>query len=239
MGLEKKGLIFGKGRLESLTDGVFAIIMTIFVFNISVPELILFTEGDFASERLSAKFADLWPDFLAYVISFSTLGAFWVAHHRIFRWIIYVDRPLIWINISFLMIIGLIPFSTTLLTQYLDSQNSIFAFSFNAILAGLLIYLIYYYVKRNPDLVDKSIQALIEKSSSRRIVATILTYSVAIIFSFIYLQASLFLLLLVLIPEIIPDKYFGRKTEYILFIKNLIQISQLRKLLYIRNMLRC
>lgn len=213
MGLEKKGLIFGKGRLESLTDGVFAIIMTILVFNISVPELILFTEGDFASERLSAKFADLWPDFLAYVISFSTLGAFWVAHHRIFRWIIYVDRPLIWINISFLMIIGLIPFSTTLLTQYLDSQNSIFAFSFNAILAGLLIYVIYYYVKRNPDLVDKSVQALIEKSSSRRIVATILTYSVAIIFSFIYLQASLFLLLLVLLPEIIPDKYFGRKTE--------------------------
>jgi uncharacterized membrane protein len=213
MGLEKKGLIFGKGRLESLTDGVFAIIMTILVFNISVPELILFTEGDFASERLSAKFADLWPDFLAYVISFSTLGAFWVAHHRIFRWILYVDRPLIWINISFLMIIGLIPFSTTLLTQYLDSQNSIFAFSFNAILAGLLIYAIYYYVKRDPDLVDKSIQALIEKSSSRRILATILTYSVAIIFSFIYLQASLFLLLLVLIPEIIPDKYFGRKTE--------------------------
>jgi len=213
MGLEKKGLIFGKGRLESLTDGVFAIIMTILVFNISVPELILFTEGDFASERLSAKFADLWPDFLAYVISFSTLGAFWVAHHRIFRWVLYVDRPLIWINISFLMIIGLIPFSTTLLTQYLDSQNSIFAFSFNAILAGLLIYVIYYYVKRNPDLVDKSIQALIEKSSSRRVIATILTYSVAIGFSFIYLPASLFLLLLVLIPEIIPDKYFGRKTE--------------------------
>ena len=189
MGLEKKGLIFGKGRLESLTDGVFAIIMTILVFNISVPELILFTEGDFASERLSAKFADLWPDFLAYVISFSTLGAFWVAHRRIFRWILYVDRPLIWINISFLMIIGLIPFSTTLLTQYLDSQNSIFAFSFNAILAGLLIYVIYYYVKRNPDLVDKSIQALIEKSSSRRIVATILTYSVAIIF-FIHILTS-------------------------------------------------
>ncbi len=212
MGFEKTGLIFGKGRLETLTDGVFAIIMTILVFNISVPELILFTEGDFASERLSAKFADLWPDFLAYIISFSTLGAFWVAHHRIFRWILYVDRPLIWINISFLMIIGLVPFSTTLLTQYIHSQNSIFAFSFNAILAGLLIYAIYYYVKRNPELVDKSVQALIEKSSSRRIIATILTYSVAIIFSFIYLQASLFLLLLVLLPEIIPDKYFGKKS---------------------------
>ena len=75
MGLEKKALIFSKGRLESLTDGVFAIIMTILVFNIIVPELKLFTEGDYASERLAAKFADLWPEFLAYIISFSTLGA--------------------------------------------------------------------------------------------------------------------------------------------------------------------
>ena len=213
MGFEKKGLIFSKGRLEALTDGVFAIIMTILVFNVVVPELILFTEGEFASERLSAKFADLWPDFLAYVISFSTLGAFWVAHHRVFRWILYVNRPLIWINISFLMVIGLVPFSTTLLTQYMHSQNSIFVFSFNAILAGLLIYAIYYYVKRNTELVDKSVQALIEKSSSRRVLATVLTYSVSIIFSFIYLPVSMFLLLLVLIPEIIPDKYFGRKTE--------------------------
>jgi uncharacterized membrane protein len=212
MGFEKKTLDFDKGRLVSLTDGVFAIIMTILVFNIIVPELILFTEGEFASERLSAKFADLWPDFLAYVVSFSTLGAFWVAHHRVFRWILSVDRPLIWINISFLMIIGLIPFSTTLLTQYLHSQNSIFAFSFNAIPAGLLIYAIYYYVKHHPELVDKSVQALIEKSSSRRVLATVLTYSVAIGFSFVYLPASLFLLLLVLVPEIIPDRFFGRKS---------------------------
>jgi TMEM175 potassium channel family protein len=175
MGFDNKNLIFGKGRLESLTDGVFAIIMTILVFNISVPELIIFTEGDYASERLSDRFADLWPDFLAYVISFSTLGAFWVAHHRIFRWILYVNRPLIWINISFLMVIGLVPFSTTLLTQYIHNQNSIFVFSFNAILAGLLIYAIYYYVKRNTELVDKSVQALIEKSSSRRILATVLS----------------------------------------------------------------
>ncbi|HEU5121073.1 MAG TPA: TMEM175 family protein [Candidatus Nitrosocosmicus sp.] len=212
MGLDNKNLIFDKGRLEALTDGVFAIIMTILVFNIVVPELKLFAEGDYASERLAAKFADLWPEFLAYVISFSTLGAFWVAHHRVFRWILYVNRPLIWINISFLMIIGLIPFSTTLLTQYFDSQNSIFVFSSNAILAGLLIYSIYYYVKHNTELVDSSVQVLIEKSSSRRVLAMVLTYSVSIIFSFIYLPLSIFLLLLVLVPEIIPDKYFGKKT---------------------------
>lgn len=102
--------------------------MTILVFKVSVPELILFAEGEYTSERLSSRFLDLWPDLLAYIVSFVTLGVYWVAHHRIFRRIVNVDRPLIWINISFLMTIGLIPFSTALLTQYRDQQLSIFIF---------------------------------------------------------------------------------------------------------------
>jgi len=213
MDTERKALTFSKGRLETLTDGVFAIIMTILVFNISVPELILFTEGEHAEERLSNKFASLWPDILAYIISFTTLAVYWVAHHRIFRWILYVDRPLIWINISFLMTIGIVPFSTTLLTQYLNQQISIFAYSFNAILAGVIVYALYFYAKRHPELVDKTVPALIGKRSGRRIIVATLTYAVAILFSFTYLPASWFLLLLVLIPELIPDRYFGRDTS--------------------------
>jgi len=76
MGSEGKGLIFSKERLESLTDGVFAIIMTILVFNISVPELILFAEGEYTSERLSSRLLDLWPDIFAYIVSFVTLSVF-------------------------------------------------------------------------------------------------------------------------------------------------------------------
>jgi uncharacterized membrane protein len=187
MDTERKGLIFSKGRLETLTDGVFAIIMTILVFNISVPELILFTEGEHAEERLSNKFASLWPDILAYIISFTTLAVYWVTHHRIFRWILYVDRPLIWINISFLMTIGIVPFSTTLLTQYLGQQISILAYSFNAILAGVIVYALYFYAKQHPELVDKTVPALIGRRSGRRIIVTTLTYAVAILFSFTYL----------------------------------------------------
>jgi uncharacterized membrane protein len=209
MGAERKSLIFTKGRLETLTDGVFAIIMTILVFNISIPEFILFTEGEYASERLSNRLLNLWPDISAYIVSFVTLSVYWVAHHRIFRWIVYADRPLIWINISFLMTIGLIPFSTTLLTQYRDQQISIFAYSFNSILAGTVIYALYHHAKGNLELVDKAVHDLIRKRSGRRIIVTILTYSVAILFSFIYLPVSLFLFLLVLLPEFIPDRYFG------------------------------
>lgn len=207
---ESRGLIFSKARLESLTDGVFAIIMTILVFNISVPELILFAEGEYAAERLSNRLLDLWPDLLAYIVSFVTLSVYWVAHHRIYRWIVNVDRPMIWINISFLMTIGLIPFSTNLLTQYRDQQISIFVYSFNSILAGMIIYSLYRHAKENLELVDKRIHISTRNASGRRILATILTYSIAIAFSFIYLPVSLFLFLLVLLPEFFPDRYFGR-----------------------------
>lgn len=214
MSSERKGLIFSKSRLESLTDGVFAIIMTILVFNVSVPELILFAEGEYTSERLSSRLLDLWPDILAYIVSFVTLGVYWVAHHRIFRWIVNVDRPLIWINISFLMTIGLIPFSTALLTQYRDQQISIFIFSSNAILAGAIIYSLYHYANGHLELVDKTVHSLIKNRSGRRILITILTYSVAISFSFIYLPVSSFLFLLVLLPESIPDRYFGKEKHF-------------------------
>jgi hypothetical protein len=77
------------------------------------------------------------------------------------------------------MIIGFVPFSTTLLTQYLDQQISILAYSFNAILAGVIVYALYFYAKRNPDLIDKTVPALIGRRAGRRIVATTITYSVA------------------------------------------------------------
>lgn len=207
---ERKSLIFSKERLESLTDGVFAIIMTILVFNVSVPELILFAEGEYTSERLSDRLLELLPDIVAYVVSFVTLSVYWVAHHRIFRWIVSVDRPLIWINVSFLMTMGLVPFSTSLMTQYRDQQISVFIYSFNSILAGVILYSLYQYAKGHLELVDKTVHTLIRNRSGRRILITILTYSVAISFSFIYLPASLFLFLLVLLPEFIPDRYFGK-----------------------------
>jgi uncharacterized membrane protein len=213
MNTGREGFIFSKGRLESLTDGVFAVIMTILVFNVSVPELILAAEGEYATERLSSRLLDLWPDIIAYIVSFATLGVYWVAHHRIFRWIVNIDRPLLWMNISFLVTIGLLPFSTVLLAQYRDQQISIFIYSSNAILAGVILYFVYRYAKGHLELVDKTVHDLIKNRSGRRILITILTYSVTISFSFIYLPVSLFLLLIVLLPEFISDGYFGKDKQ--------------------------
>ena len=172
MGADIKNLIFSKGRLETLTDGVFAIIMTILVFNITVPILFYSQRENMQKRDFLINLLVYGRIFLAYIISFATLGVYWLTHHRIFRWILNVDRPLIWINILFLMTIGFVPFSTTLLTQYLDQQISIFAYSFNAILAGVIVYALYFYAKRHPELVDKTVPALIGRRAGRRTIVT-------------------------------------------------------------------
>ena len=97
-------------RLETLADGVFAIAMTILVFEITVPDL---ATGEL--DQLGSKLLALWPKLLAYVISFIVLGIFWIGHHNQFAFIRRANRTFLWLNIVFLMLIAFIPFSAALL----------------------------------------------------------------------------------------------------------------------------
>jgi uncharacterized membrane protein len=109
------------------------------------------------------------------------------------------------------MTVGLIPFSTALLTQYKSEQLSIFVYAFNSILAGLIVFALYHHAKDNPELIDKTVHILIRKRSGRRLAISLLTYLIAIIFAFIYLPISHLLFLLVLLPEFIPDRFLARE----------------------------
>lgn len=71
-----------KGRIEAFSDGVFAIVITLLIFNIKVPDI---PRGAPAAELRHALF-ELWPKFLSYVISVVIVGIFWVAHHVEFHW---------------------------------------------------------------------------------------------------------------------------------------------------------
>ena len=102
-----------KTRIEALTDGIFAIAITLMVFDIKVPAVTQMNQLNLRHELIQ-----LWPRFLAYVISFVMLGVYWVGHHNQYHYIRRTDRPFLWINIFFLMGISLIPFSTGLLGQF-------------------------------------------------------------------------------------------------------------------------
>ncbi|WP_330329397.1 TMEM175 family protein [Streptomyces sp. NBC_00536] len=104
------------GRVEAFSDGVFAIVITILVLEIKVPE----ETGSALWHGLWAQ----WPHYAAYVVSFLIIGVMWVNHHTIFIHLRKVDRPLLFLNLLVLMVVSVIPWTTSVLAEHLDDGDS-------------------------------------------------------------------------------------------------------------------
>lgn len=91
MANERQRSALDTDRVETLADGVFAIAMTILIFNINVPSLVQAAE-------LPAKLLALGPRVLSYVVSFVVLGIYWIGHHNQFAYIRRADRLFLWIT---------------------------------------------------------------------------------------------------------------------------------------------
>jgi uncharacterized membrane protein len=102
-------------RIEALSDGVFAIAITLLVLGIEVPKAHKLGAGG----SLSSTLIKMWPHDLAFVTSFVTILAKWVNHHRIFSFIQRTDHPFLYWNGLLLLFITFLPFPTALLAEYL------------------------------------------------------------------------------------------------------------------------
>lgn len=131
-------------RIINLTDGVFAIIMTLLVLELKVPEVNSGSLGE-ALKHCGFKL-------FLYAISFLLAGVYWVGHRLIFSHIKYVNNTLIWLNIIFLMICSLIPFGAALLGSYPNEIPSLTAYGFLLFLLAGWRLLMYYYVTRRHEL---------------------------------------------------------------------------------------
>jgi uncharacterized membrane protein len=140
-------------RLAALTDGVFAIVMTLLVLEISIPEI----APSSVHVELSRRLLELWPKLLSYGISFIILGAFWYLHHQAFHYIKRSDSGLTWLNILFLMFIALIPFSTALFGSYGTEQLPLIIYASNLLLANVLRFLLWTYATGKYRLADRDI----------------------------------------------------------------------------------
>src|SRR5436190_15407236 len=101
-------------RAEAFSDGVFAVAITILVFD-------LLSIG--AHELSATVLLDAWPPYFAYVVSFLTIGIMWMNHHTILAHVARVDRPLLVINLLLLMGIVAIPFPTALVAEHLQKAG--------------------------------------------------------------------------------------------------------------------
>src|SRR5215470_3654394 len=127
-------------RIEALSDGVFAIAMTILVLNISVP-----AAPTVSGQQLPAALRQLAPQVLVYVVSFVNLGVLWVGQHNQYHFIARADRWFLWINIAYLLLISFMPLSTALLGHYPLHRVALSVYGINLIGATLLLALHWYY----------------------------------------------------------------------------------------------
>jgi len=131
-------------RIEALSDGVFSIALTLLVLDIKVP-----VTGAIKSEpQLIHSFISLTPKFLAYFLSFMTLGIFWVGHSTQLQFINKSDRNLNWINLFFLLFVSMLPFTTAFLSEYIQFKFSVLIYWLNILLMGVMVYINWSYAHK-------------------------------------------------------------------------------------------
>lgn len=168
-------------RLEALSDGVFAVAITLLVFNLVVPTV--------GHASLWHALLGQWPSYAAYVVSFLIIGIIWVNHHALFRNVARVDRPVLFLNLVVLMTIVFIPFASRLLAAYLLSgSNSHIAaavYSGTMLAMSISIAVLWAYIVFHPDLLEDASDPSSARSSIPRFSAGIAVYAATIGIAFI------------------------------------------------------
>lgn len=152
-------------RIAALSDGLFAIAMTLLVLDIHIPEI----AGIHGEADLVRALAGLAPHFLIYLMSFLTLGIFWVGQQTQLNHFARADRNLAWLHIAFLAVVALVPFSTALLAAYVTFRTALIVYWFNVLMLGVMLFLSWRYARR-AELIVVSAPADIDSAVVRRIV---------------------------------------------------------------------
>ncbi len=147
-------LTLSKARIEALSDGIFAIAMTLLVLELKAPE-VMHHDSDAMMLR---ELLDLRLEFASYAATFLIAAAFWFLHHQTFHFIRHVNGFLLWVNLLFLMFISLLPFSSGLMGHlFVHPVTQLFYFG-NQLAIALLLNLHWQYARRKRFLIDTDVQ---------------------------------------------------------------------------------
>ncbi|MDD5678937.1 MAG: TMEM175 family protein [Kiritimatiellae bacterium] len=152
-------------RIEALSDGIFAVAMTILIISF---DILLSPNKRISEAGLIEALLNLCPDLLHYVEGFIILGAFWIEHHYQFHFIQRTNSTLLFINIIGLMFIVLIPFSTCVAGDYSNTRVAAWLLEINLLIAGLVFYLHWLYATAGHRLVANDLNRHIIVFYARR-----------------------------------------------------------------------
>jgi uncharacterized membrane protein len=198
-------------RLAALSDGIFAVAMTLLVLDLRVPA----AEAVHAESDLLRILVALSPRLLIFLMSVMTLGIFWVGQQTQLNHFARADRNLAWIHIAFLCAVSLTPFSTSLLAEFIHFRIALLVYWFNILLLGVTLFWSWGYATRAHLLAD-DVPAEVHSAVIRRIVIAQSLYACGAALCFFNTYYSIAAIVLVQVNYAIAPRFcwglFSRKS---------------------------
>jgi uncharacterized membrane protein len=193
----------GNERINAFCDGVFAIVITLLVLEIKVPEI----PPELAASLLPAALMDMVPKILGHIVSFAVLGIYWVGHHNQMLHVKRHDRTYLWLTVLFLLCVSSMPFPTGLLIRFPGERIAVITYAASLIAAGLSLDLLWWYATRKHHLVSPTMEPEFMRFVHRRILTAPVFYLAAIIVSFFNVMAANLIFALTAVYYIMPNPF--------------------------------
>ncbi len=205
-------------RLDTLADSIFAIVMTLLVIELKVPQL----PSAISNIQLWNAIQTIYPVFISYLLSFAVLFTYWRSHHFISS--VYaknIDLKFTTINALFLFFVALIPFSAHLLGRYTDTQLAIAIYGLNVICIGLSLLWMRSHVFRSKTIMNLELKPREKYGSTIRLLLPVICAIAAIALSFYNTLLSIILFTFAIIFNL-----FAKSTSLIIwFLEKMIRIK--------------
>jgi uncharacterized membrane protein len=144
-----------KSRLETISDGIFAIVMTLLILDVRLPTDILIHSN---VDLLNALFV-IKPKIMAFAVSFFIIAGFMVGHHFIFLLVSKVNGLFLWVNILYLLTISFLPFPTSILAENSDKFAALCFYALNVMLCGAFHTLMFWLIYKNSNIRKQGVQS--------------------------------------------------------------------------------
>ncbi len=185
--------------MEAFSDGVFAIAITLLILEIAVPA------G--SEDDLLKALTEEWPAYLAYLVSFATIGAVWLAHTVITEYLDHATSLLMRLNLLLLLVVAFLPFPTKMLGEFMGEEGAervaATVFGINLLLCMALVSVLWRYAVKEdlvtPDLADEDVQTL-TKRLTPTLAVYVLLIALGLFVPFAAVAGYLLLALFVIIP---------------------------------------
>jgi uncharacterized membrane protein len=199
-------------RVDALTDGTIAIVLTILVLELKVPH----PDGPDAGVGLPTRLLDMWPVMVAYVLAFVSVGTLWVGHRSQFHFVHRTTRYQVWINLLFLMWVSLVPFVTGLMSEYPGQPLPVMLYGVVLTLAGASLQWNWLHACKRPQLFDTPPTVEQKRGFVRRIAIGQLAYLLGVALAFVSPWTSVVVYMLVPLYYLLPsgvDRHWLQRSE--------------------------